>query len=303
MNELSPLAGALPGLVSTDIPRTAIDGVQRETAIAQRERIASQLAGENRLLEMVASGFPLSDVLASLCRFVEETAPECVCGIYLIDWSVSAFKKGAAPSLPADFFDAVEGLPVHAQLCPCGLAALSKRQVVAADLETDPVWREMPFRDLLYAHDLRSVWSTPIVSRSGTVLATFVIYHHRAAAPSAPAQELIGQVTHIASIAIERERAEVALRESEREARLIVESIPGLVAVMTPAGAVEHVNGQVLEYFGRTLEELKKWGTIDAVHPADLPSVTAAWQHAIETGQPYDIEHRIRREDGQYRWF
>src|SRR5918996_1320923 len=72
--------------------------------------------------------------------------------------------------------------------------------------------------------------------------------------------------------------------------RLIVETIPGLVAVMTPEGEVEHVNRQVLEYFGRTLEELKQWGTSDAVHPADLPSVVAAWQRAVETGLPYELE-------------
>ena len=85
--------------------------------------------------------------------------------------------------------------------------------------------------------------------------------------------------------------------------RLIVETIPGLIAVMTPEGAVEHVNGRVLEYFGRTLEELKHWGTTDAVHPGDLPRVVAAWQHAVATGLPYEFEHRIRRADGEYRWF
>jgi PAS domain S-box-containing protein len=90
---------------------------------------------------------------------------------------------------------------------------------------------------------------------------------------------------------------------SEESFRLIVETIPGLVAVMTPAGQVEHVNGRVLEYFGRTLDELKQWGTSDAVHPVDLPRVVAAWQHAVDTGQPYDFEHRIRRADGEYRWF
>jgi len=90
---------------------------------------------------------------------------------------------------------------------------------------------------------------------------------------------------------------------SEESFRLIVETIPGLIAVMTPAGGVEHVNRQVLEYFGRTLDELRQWGTSDAVHPADLPRVKAAWQHAVETGQPYDFEHRIRRRDGEYRWF
>ncbi len=94
-----------------------------------------------------------------------------------------------------------------------------------------------------------------------------------------------------------------AFGAGEEAFRLIVETIPGLIAVMTPNGGVEHVNRQVLEYFGRTLEELKRWGTTDAVHPDDLPRVIAAWQHAVETGQPYEFEHRIRRADGQYRWF
>jgi PAS domain S-box-containing protein len=89
----------------------------------------------------------------------------------------------------------------------------------------------------------------------------------------------------------------------EESSRVIVETIPGLIAVMTPKGQVEHVNHQVLEYFGRSLEELRKWGTTDAVHPIDLPQVAAAWQHAVATGSPYECEHRLRRADGEYRWF
>ena len=100
-----------------------------------------------------------------------------------------------------------------------------------------------------------------------------------------------------------RDLGVLATSASEDSFRLIVETIPGLVAVMTPGGEVEHVNRQVLEYFGRTLEELKQWGTTDAVHPADLPRVSDAWQHAVETGLPYELEHRIRRGDGEYRWF
>jgi formate hydrogenlyase transcriptional activator len=96
---------------------------------------------------------------------------------------------------------------------------------------------------------------------------------------------------------------EKAFGAGEEAFRLIVETIPGLIAVMTPNGGVEHVNRQVLEYFGRTIEELKRWGTTDAVHPDDLPRVIAAWQHAVETGEPYEFEHRIRRADGVYRWF
>ncbi len=101
----------------------------------------------------------------------------------------------------------------------------------------------------------------------------------------------------------ERHRAEEALLESELNSRLILHSIPGLVCTMSPAGEVDRFNPQILEYFGKTPEELKSWATSDAVHPDDLPRVVAAFTHSITTGTPYDIEHRCRRADGVYRWF
>ena len=101
----------------------------------------------------------------------------------------------------------------------------------------------------------------------------------------------------------ERKRAEDALRESERESRLIVDSIPGLIAAFTPGGELEFVNRQILEYFGKTLEELKRWGTGDATHPEDLPRVVELFTHAIASGDPFEFEVRARRFDGVYRWF
>lgn len=94
-----------------------------------------------------------------------------------------------------------------------------------------------------------------------------------------------------------------ALQVRELNLRLIVDSIPAPVALMTPAGQVESVNQPTLEYFGKTFEELKKWGTSDAVHPDDLPHAIAVWRQAIETGRPYDVKERLRRFDGVYRWF
>ena len=101
----------------------------------------------------------------------------------------------------------------------------------------------------------------------------------------------------------DRKHAEEALQESEKSFRLIVDGIAGLVAIMSAEGQVEFVNSQVLEYFGKTLEDLKGWSTSDAVHPDDLPNAVAAWMHSVETGDPYDVDHRLRRFDGAYRWF
>jgi PAS domain S-box-containing protein len=101
----------------------------------------------------------------------------------------------------------------------------------------------------------------------------------------------------------ERKRAEEALRESERESRLIVDSIPGLVATLTPVGEVEVVNPQLVEYCGQPLEAMKEWGTNGTVHSDDLPRMVPIFTQAIASGEPYDFEARIRRFDGVYRWF
>jgi len=85
--------------------------------------------------------------------------------------------------------------------------------------------------------------------------------------------------------------------------REMVNGISALFAVMTPEGAVEDVNHAVLDYFGKTLEELKQWASTDAVHPDDLPGVIAVWSRSLESGQPYDIELRQRGADSVYRWF
>jgi PAS domain S-box-containing protein len=111
--------------------------------------------------------------------------------------------------------------------------------------------------------------------------------------------ELIGTATDIT----ERKRAEEALRESERSARSALDGIAGLVAIMTPNGEVETVNRQCVEYFGRPVEEQKDWVTTDMVHPEDLPLMLDNFKRAIASEIPYHFEQRLRRFDGEYRWF
>jgi PAS domain S-box-containing protein len=101
----------------------------------------------------------------------------------------------------------------------------------------------------------------------------------------------------------ERKRAEDALRESERESRLIVNSIPGFVAVFTATGEVEFVNRPILEFFGQTLEDLKRWGTGGMTHPEDLPRAVELFARSMASGDPFEFEVRARRFDGVYRWF
>src|SRR6185295_4405104 len=101
----------------------------------------------------------------------------------------------------------------------------------------------------------------------------------------------------------EHKRAEEALRESELNFNLIVDSIPLPVAVTSPTGDVEALNQSTLEYFGRTFEELKGWKSSNVVHPDDLERTVAAQMEAHQIGTAYNVESRHRRADGVYRWF
>src|SRR5215469_136159 len=104
------------------------------------------------------------------------------------------------------------------------------------------------------------------------------------------------------SMRIRRKRAEEALR-SNQNFRLIVDSIPGFVVTTTPTGEIELVNRRMLEYFGKTVEEISNWRTSDIVHPDHVVETIAAWTRSIQTGEVYEFENRLRRADGAYRWF
>jgi PAS domain S-box-containing protein len=101
----------------------------------------------------------------------------------------------------------------------------------------------------------------------------------------------------------DRRRAEENLRESERQLRLIVSTIPGLVVVFGPDGLLESANQQMLDYVGQTLNEFKDWATNGSVHPDDLAPGIAKFTNSLISGDPYEFEVRIRRRDGVYRWF
>ena len=101
----------------------------------------------------------------------------------------------------------------------------------------------------------------------------------------------------------QRKRTEQALRESERSLRSAIDGIPGLVAILAPNGDLEAVNRQIFEYCGQSLEELRNWGANGTIHPDDLPHLAEVFTKSIAAGVPYGTEARVRRFDGEFRWF
>jgi PAS domain S-box-containing protein len=151
---------------------------------------------------------------------------------------------------------------------------------------------------------LRAQWSTPICSHDGSVLGTFAIFQDHPSSPTQVQQDLIAQVTHIASIAIERALADEALRSSERNLSLTINTIPTFISVSRPDGTVLSVNQAALDYHGVTLQDVQRGDhRTRFFHPDDLERVREVRREALKHPRPFEYEQRAMGKDGKYRWF
>ena len=258
------------------------------------------LVGENRLLEMIAKGNSLTVILDGLCRLVEEISSDTLATILLLDGN--RLWHGAAPSLPQSYTDSIDGVVIGPSVGSCGTAAYRGEPVICSDIATDPLWDD--YRHLPLAHGLRASWSTPILSSEGKVLGTFAMYTPEARSPTPQHQNIIDQISHLASIAIERTRAEENLRHDERELRWITDAIPEAIIVLAPDGSTLHANQFVLDYTGLSFEDFKTENYRARIfHPDDLGRLREERQNALARGEPFQAELRARRKDGQYHWF
>ena len=168
------------------------------------------LVVERRILEMVARGDSLAEILDNLCRFVEGQARGVLASISLLDGD--RLWHGAAPSLPKAYTDAINGAVIGPSAGSCGTAAYRGESVVVEDIASDPLWSA--YRDLALSHSLRACWSIP-VSPQGKVIATFAMYYREPRRPSTRDQEMIDQITNLAGVAIQHKLAQEKLQRSE----------------------------------------------------------------------------------------
>jgi len=280
------------------------------TDIEDRKRAEDLAAGEKRLLEMVTSGHSMQGILEALCQFVESMASGCYCSVVLVDPSRTCLEHGAAPSLPDSFVTSIVGRPLNADSGPCAMAAYLNEQVIAADLTTETRWAADEWCPMALAHGVRACWSTPISSSAGNVLGAFAIYYPEPRMPTPLDQAIIAQFTHIASITVERQRSQEALtsaldeiRTSETKLRQVIDTIPTLAWCNLADGPNEFLNKRWHEYTGLSPEESHGWGWQVAFHPEDLPLLMEKWRELLVSREPGEIEARLRRHDGVFRWF
>jgi PAS domain S-box-containing protein len=194
--------------IPVELVGTIMDVTERKQAEAMRE-------GERRILEMIARDAPLAEILDKLVRVVEAQFAGLLCSVVLLDEDGQHVRRGAGPSLPKAYTDAIDGLRIGPKAGSCGTAMYRKEPVVVSDILRDPLWE--PYRTLAELYGLRACWSTPILN-SGKVLGSFAMYYREPRSPNPSETSALELSTHLAGIAIERKLAHEE-RERLRQAQ------------------------------------------------------------------------------------
>lgn len=226
------------------------------------------LQAQSGVLERIAGGVPLPDVLTEVATTLERLMPDCHCSILLLDRESSTLRHGAAPSLPPAYSSRIDGLAIGRDEGSCGAAAYLGTPVVAEDVTTDPRW--IRYRDLAGAHGLRACWSTPIRGRAG-VVGTFAVYHERTHQPSSRERDLVDRLTHLASVAIDHHALFGALADSEERFRRAFDDNAIGMAITAADGAVTRTNEALRDLLGRSEHELTGVRLAELFAPVTAP--------------------------------
>ncbi len=223
-------------------------GISRD--ITRLRRAEHTLSTQNRALERVASGAPLTETLDALARAIESQSDDMRVSILILDATQGRLFNVASPNLPPDYVAAIDGLSIGEGVGSCGTAAWRGRQVIVEDIATDPLWAD--YKDLAAQYGLAACWSTPILAQDNTVLGTFALYYDQPAAPSPWHLELIDHATHVAAIAIARHREESQIRKLS----LAVEQSPESIVITDLNANIEYVNEAFTQISGYTAAEV-----------------------------------------------
>jgi diguanylate cyclase (GGDEF)-like protein/PAS domain S-box-containing protein len=193
-------------LMYNDLPSVQV--VVRD--ITERKRAEALQLGQNRILNMVATGVPLQEILNAIARFVESQSGNGLCSILQLASDGVTLTDRIAPSLPAEYLAKIGDAHVGPCQASCGTAAYRGEPVVVTDIASDPLWETR--REVALEFGLKACASWPIFGKHKKTLGTFALYFRETIAPSEKDLQLFAICTNLAGIAIESRASEEKIR-------------------------------------------------------------------------------------------
>jgi formate hydrogenlyase transcriptional activator len=288
--------------------------METTTPTHDSKRTESLLIVERRSLEMIAGGASLTEVLENLCKEIDAQSPGAMSSVMLMDRDGKRLWPTPGPRVSKDWISAITPLPIGPRMGSCGTAALRKERVINHDIASDPLWSGSPaeeYREIALRNGIRAAWSEPVISKSGEMLGTFAIYYSEPRIPGASDLQLIEGASHIVLVASELERSRALLRNafdelntSKVQLEIILNTIPTVAWRGESDGSINYFNRRWHDYTGLSAEESHGWGWTSIIHPEDRQAALDKWRlQILPSRKASEVVARLRRFDGEYRWF
>lgn len=274
------------------------------TDITERKRHEQREAGRNRVLSLLAGGAELPVILDSLAGSVELEDPDVLCLITLVDVERHCMMPGAAPSLDADFQQAVSD-HLGKGIAGAVSGSTSRGQIlILTDIHSDPRWINL--RVLARERGLASCWMVPVLSSQGELLGSVSLFHRRVHSPSESEIRSIREFANLAAIAIERTGNLQKLEENAERWRFALEAAGDGVFdwnVQSDVLIQSRRCGEMLGYAEHEFDCCRARDWFRQVHPDDLHHVRECLQrHLDDKSAHYESEHRVLGKDGGWFW-
>jgi PAS domain S-box-containing protein len=267
-------------------------------------------ASQREILESIALGAPLNEVLESIIKLIEAQRSGMLCSIVLLD-DQGRIRHGAGPSLPSEYMHALDGESIGPDAGSCGTAAYTRQPVIVADIATHPAWKR--YRSLALRYGLRACWSTPIIAPDGVVLGTFAMYYREVKRPDDEDQQWIDAATSLAYVALasdrlrhseaERQRMQQAVQYGDQLRSVILDSVDDAIfyveADRDGGYRIVSVNRSFTNLFGITSNELPG-RSLREIFPARTgATVFERYRQAALTGQRQAWDEVIATPSGE----
>ncbi|HVG14705.1 MAG TPA: PAS domain S-box protein, partial [Chitinophagaceae bacterium] len=185
----------------------------------------------------------------------------------------------------------------------CAAALSNKQRMIMPDVENVDSLAGTDDLRAFHASNIRSVQSTPLISRTGTIVGMMSTHWPDVYQPTEREFGLLDVLARQVADLFERQQAYEALLQSESRFRILTNAIPQVIWTNYGNGHANYFNQRWYEFSGLSYEESEGLGWQAIVHPDDAPSSVEKWQKALAEGVVFDTEYRLRRHDGSYCWF
>ncbi|MCJ2179220.1 putative bifunctional diguanylate cyclase/phosphodiesterase [Novosphingobium album (ex Hu et al. 2023)] len=231
------------------------------------------------ILELIAKGLPLAEVMHGICLQIEERFQGVVCSVLILDRS-GTLHPLAAPSLPEDYSQSLDNLTIGPNVGSCGTAAYLGQPVEVHDIARDPRWSPFPaFQEAALSLGLRACWSSPLVDEKNTVLATFALYFRVPRAPTGEERAIVDVCLHLCHLAFARH-----LRVADRERRANTDALTDLPNQGSFSRAIAHLG----------CEEPGAWGVL-MIDLDNLKTVNDTFSHSAGDQLLQELAARLSR--------